>query len=302
MTPSQELNQSKVEAFGQKMASVLNGAAIALMASIGHQTGLFDTMAMLPPSTSHQIATAAKLQERYVREWLAAQAASGYVEYDAASDKFSMTPEQKQKVCFAWDHHDAKRGLLRTHVSNNWQITEPHIRSPFYTQKQQDIIHDAFKGLINPEWYSTFLRQLKEDTGGKPWGAEQSIAIFGEPGTEKFEFVMTGRHMTLRCDGNSTEHVAFGGPIFYGHAASGFNEKPNHPGNVLWHQALAANRVYEMLDEKQRKQALVEKLRTALHSGKSLADIAKDQKVSVDSLVNREAVQSLSPGKAVPVA
>ena len=56
---------------------------------------------------------------------------------------------------------------------------------------------------------------------------------------------MTGRHMTLRCDGNSTEHVAFGGPIFYGHAASGFNEKADHPGNVFWPQALAANKVYE---------------------------------------------------------
>ena len=60
---------------------------------------------------------------------------------------------------------------------------------------------------------------------------------------EKFELVMTGRHMTIRCDGDRAEHVAFAGPIFYGHAASGFNEKPNHPGNVFWHQALAANKV-----------------------------------------------------------
>jgi hypothetical protein len=54
--------------------------------------------------------------------------------------------------------------------------------------------------------------------------------------------------------------VAFGGPIFYGHAAQGFNEKPTHPGNVFWHQALAANRVFEMLDGKQRDAALVSKL------------------------------------------
>ena len=40
------------------------------MTSIGHQTGLFDTMAGLPPSTSEQIAEAAGLHERYVREWL----------------------------------------------------------------------------------------------------------------------------------------------------------------------------------------------------------------------------------------
>jgi hypothetical protein len=171
----------------------------------------------------------------------------------------SLTPEQRKKICFAWDHKDGRRGLLRTHVSNNWQITEPQIRSPFYTKKQQDLIHDAFQGLINPEWYATFLRQLKEDTGGKPWGAEQSIAIFGEPGSDKFEFVMTGRHMTLRADGNTEAHVAFGGPIFYGHQGQSFNEEKDHPGNVFWPQAVAANNVFKVLDGRQRERALVAK-------------------------------------------
>ncbi|MDP6354184.1 MAG: DUF3500 domain-containing protein [Planctomycetota bacterium] len=69
---------------------------------------------------------------------------------------------------------------------------------------------------------------------------------------------MSGRHMTLRCDGNSAEHVAFGGPIFYGHAPR-FNEKPGHPGNIYWEQALAANKVYQMLDGRQRKLAEVSK-------------------------------------------
>jgi hypothetical protein len=68
---------------------------------------------------------------------------------------------------------------------------------------------------------------------------------------------MTGRHLTIRCDGNSQEHMAFGGPIFYGHAAQGFNEAKDHPGNVYWHQALAANKLFEMLDGKQRKEALI---------------------------------------------
>jgi hypothetical protein len=98
---------------------------------------------------------------------------------------------------------------------------------------------------------------LNDDTGG--FGNNQNVAIFGQPGKAQFEFVLTGRHMTLRCDGNSAEHVAFGGPIFYGHAASGDTEKPNHPGNIFWEQALAANAVYEMLDGKQRKQAEVAK-------------------------------------------
>lgn len=160
-------------------------------------------------------------------------------------------------MCFAWDHMDPKRGLLRTHVSNNWQITPHHVRSGFYTQKQQDIIHDVFQGLINPDWYGKFLRQLRDDTDGKLWGTAQSIAIFGTPGSDKFEFVLTGRHMTLRADGNTEAHVAFGGPIFYGHAASGFTEKPKHPGNVFWHQAVLANKVFTMLDKDQQARALV---------------------------------------------
>jgi len=169
----------------------------------------------------------------------------------------SLTDEQKKVMCFDWDYKHKRYGLLRTFVSNNWQITPKHIKSDFYTKKQQQIIHDIFKGIINPEWYKKFLKQLSDDTGGKPWGADQSIAMFGQPGGDKFEFVMTGRHMTIRADGHSRNHVAFGGPIFYGHAASGFTEKPNHPGNVFWPQAVMANKIYQMLEPKQQKQALL---------------------------------------------
>jgi hypothetical protein len=170
-----------------------------------------------------------------------------------------LTDDQKKVMCFDWDYQDKERGLLRARVSNNWQITKPFILTDFYTKKQQDVIHDIFKGMINPEWYSKFQKQLKDDTGGKEWGEEQSIAIFGKPGGDKFEFVMTGRHMTLRADGHCNEKVAFGGPIFYGHAASGFKEEVHHPGNVFWNQAVLANGVYQLLDPKQQAQALVEK-------------------------------------------
>ncbi len=170
----------------------------------------------------------------------------------------SLTPAQTKEIAFSWDHKDPKRGLLRTYVSNNWQITKPAIKSGFYTKKQQDLIHEVFKGLVSPEWYDKFLKQLKEDTGGKAWGNEQSIALFGKPGEGKFEFVMTGRHMTLRADGNTEDHMAFGGPIFYGHAGQNFNEKPHHPGNVFWHQAVMANKVFGMIDPAQQKKALVE--------------------------------------------
>ena len=67
---------------------------------------------------------------------------------------------------------------------------------------------------------------------------------------------MTGRHLTIRCDGDSLAHSAFGGPIFYGHAAQGFYEKADHAGNVFWPQAQKANSLYRMLDGRQRRQVL----------------------------------------------
>ncbi|MBT5706933.1 MAG: DUF3500 domain-containing protein, partial [Verrucomicrobia bacterium] len=101
-----------------------------------------------------------------------------------------------------------------------------------------------------------------------------------------------GRHVTRRCDGDSVEGTAFGGPIFYGHQAGKYDEEAsNHPGNVYWYQAKRANEVFQMLDGKQRKVALLNKSRAengtatvnltgsseSLH-GISVGDLAADQK------------------------
>jgi len=170
----------------------------------------------------------------------------------------SLTANQKKDVCFGWDYKDPQRGILRTHVSNNWHITRPTVSGNYFTKKQVDLIRSVYDGLINKEWHARFLKHLKDDSDGRDWGFDQNIAIFGTPNdTDKFEFVMTGRHLTMRADGHTTENVAFGGPIFYGHAASGFNEKAGHPGNVFWPQAVQANKVYKMLDAKQKEKALV---------------------------------------------
>ncbi len=201
-----------------------------------------------------------------------------------------LTDEQKRAVCFDWDHRatEGRRGLLRTFISNNWQITPHHVNSNFYTQQQKTIIHDIFRGIYNPEWYARVVRQLRDDTNGHPWGSDQSIALFGRPDSEHFEFVMTGRHMTIRADGNTTPHVAFGGPIFYGHAASGFNERVGHPGNVYWEQGRRANFVYRMLDGPQQRRAMVERRpdesavgfrgRDGQFPGIPVSDLSRDQK------------------------
>lgn len=205
----------------------------------------------------------------------------------------SLKPEQKKEVCFDWEHVDATRGLLRTRVSNNWQITKQTLQSGFYTPEQQDITRKIFEGLLAPEWIARVDKQLKDDAGG--WGKSQSLAIFGTPGDGKFELVMTGRHMTLRCDGNSADHVAFGGPIFYGHAASGFTEKPGHPDNVYWPQAVAAGSLFDMLDGKQRDQALVQtapdesdanfKGAKGKFDGIRIAELSSDQKENAQKVL-----------------
>jgi len=170
----------------------------------------------------------------------------------------SLAPAQRAKVCFPWDFSHPKFGLLRTRVGNNWNATEPAVKSDFFTRDQQRLVRDIFESLIEPDWHARFDKQLEDDTGG--FGHDQSIALIGEPGSGTFQFLLTGRHMTLRCDGDSAEHVAFGGPIFYGHDKGGGEEERTHPGNVFWPQAVAANGVYAMLDGRQRALALVDRL------------------------------------------
>lgn len=76
--------------FAGRIAAAIDGASLTLLLSIGHQTGLLDTMAGLPPSTSAQIADAAGLNERYVREWLAGMTTGRVVDYDAATATYSL--------------------------------------------------------------------------------------------------------------------------------------------------------------------------------------------------------------------
>lgn len=195
----------------------------------------------------------------------------------------SLSHEQRTGVCFPFDHP------LRLKVDNNWQITDKPITS-FFNKDQQEMIREIFLGLHSEEYAQTVLDQVIHDSGKEGFGGS-SIALFGEPGAGKFEFVLTGRHCTRRCDGDSVEGAAFGGPIFYGHAAKGFYEKPDHPGNAYWYQAVQANEVFKMLDGKQRALALLGEAReekateTVKLSGKKselpgipVSELSRDQK------------------------
>jgi 2-polyprenyl-3-methyl-5-hydroxy-6-metoxy-1,4-benzoquinol methylase len=81
----------KSESFENQMLDIMNKSALALMLSIGHRTKLFDVMSELPPSTSYDIASKAKLNERYVREWLGALVTSKIIDYKPKSRLYFLS-------------------------------------------------------------------------------------------------------------------------------------------------------------------------------------------------------------------
>jgi 2-polyprenyl-3-methyl-5-hydroxy-6-metoxy-1,4-benzoquinol methylase len=87
------LDEAAAEEFAGRMIGVLSDSALALMISIGHQVGLFDTLAQLPPATSQEIADAAGLDERYVREWLGAMTTGRIVTYAPDTRRYTLPPE-----------------------------------------------------------------------------------------------------------------------------------------------------------------------------------------------------------------
>jgi SAM-dependent methyltransferase len=90
---TQQLDEARTEAFAERMLDALNAASLTLMTSVGYRTGLFDTLAELVPSTSQEIADAAGLDERYVREWLGAMVTGRVVEYDPRRRTYRLPPE-----------------------------------------------------------------------------------------------------------------------------------------------------------------------------------------------------------------
>jgi 2-polyprenyl-3-methyl-5-hydroxy-6-metoxy-1,4-benzoquinol methylase len=88
-----QMNEQKLESFFQKLVNDLGAAFSIAPVRIGGALGLYPAMAQLGRTSSTELATATGLAERYVREWLWHQAASGYIEYDAQTTRFTLPPE-----------------------------------------------------------------------------------------------------------------------------------------------------------------------------------------------------------------
>jgi len=89
------IDPDKLNALAGKFLGDMGGALTGPSILIGEQLGLYKALASAGPSTSEQVAHKSGVLERYVREWLAGQAASGYIEYDPKTKRYSMTPEQQ---------------------------------------------------------------------------------------------------------------------------------------------------------------------------------------------------------------
>ncbi len=183
----------------------------------------------------------------------------------------TLSSEQKTEMALPWN--DARR----TKISANWQITKANVSS--FTEAQQKIIHEILQAATSEDGYGRFMKQTKADRGGI---GNYAVAVFGDPEGDKFCFELTGRHLTLRADGDTTPGAAFGGPIIYGHGAAG-----NSEGNLFWYQTKRANELFQALNGDQRKAALLAKapkesavtLRDAKESTPGVAggDLSDDQ-------------------------
>jgi SAM-dependent methyltransferase len=87
------LDLTRTQAFAEKALGIVNGGFLSLMLSVGHRTGLLDTLATLEPATSDRIAAAAGLNERYVREWLGAMVTGRIIEYDPVTRTYWLPRE-----------------------------------------------------------------------------------------------------------------------------------------------------------------------------------------------------------------
>jgi 2-polyprenyl-3-methyl-5-hydroxy-6-metoxy-1,4-benzoquinol methylase len=137
--------------FAERMLHTTNEAALALVVSVGHRTGLFDVMAAMPAATSAEIASRASLDERYVREWLAVMTTGRIVEHDGAAGSYWLPADHA-----AW--------LTRAAGMNNLAIGMQYIGLMALVEDQ---IVDCFRhgGGVPYSAFPRFQAVMAEDSG-----------------------------------------------------------------------------------------------------------------------------------------
>ena len=93
------IDTDKLNQLMGKLLGDVGGAMSGALVLIGDKLGLYKELAASGPITADELAARTKTTPRYLREWTAAQAASGYINYDAASARYSISPEQAAMLC-----------------------------------------------------------------------------------------------------------------------------------------------------------------------------------------------------------
>lgn len=167
-------DDKKAAAFGERLLTALNNGALCLMTSIGHRTGLFDTLSRLPPCGSEQLAQAAGLNERYVREWLGAMVTARIVDYDPDTRCYSLPAE-----------HAAS--LTRAAGADNMAVFTQYISG--LGSIEDDLLHCFHAGGGVPyERFVRFHEVMAEDSGQSVLSSLESHVLPLVPGlTGKLE-------------------------------------------------------------------------------------------------------------------
>ena len=203
----------------------------------------------------------------------------------------TMDADQKKLLVRPWDHKNPNQQVPARLMTANAAVGKSVIGLE-YNRKQVEILDRIFRSISNgEEGYKRLSRNNKFDNSGD----FESIGalIYGDaaPG-KKFSLVFSGHHLTVRCDGNSEEATAFGGPLYYGHSPSGYATT-----NVFFNQTKASNDVFGSLSDDQKKTAVKDgkwrdehgSMKTpgknAKVPGLAYADMSKDQKGLIEGVM-----------------
>jgi len=141
---------ARADAFAERMLDMLNGGALMVMTSVGHRAGLFDALAELDAASSEELANAAGLNERYVREWLGAMTTGRIVEIDPETSRYSLPAEHA-----AW--------LTRAASPDNLAVEAQWI--PTLSSVEDDVL-DCFRngGGVPYERFERFHEVMAEES------------------------------------------------------------------------------------------------------------------------------------------
>ena len=158
----------------------------------------------------------------------------------------SLSDDQKKKLVLPRDHkrRDGKLSRLGTY---NSAILGKRLDTHLTNAQQELVQRTVFSLLSGDDAWERITRYGRWDNSGS--FERTGCALFGEPGDDqKYSWVFSGHHLTLRCDGNTEPDTAFGGPIYYGHSVNGYNKR-----NVYLYQTQQVQAVWDALNPAQRK-------------------------------------------------